>query len=116
VPNVAILVGNSQYQTLGALDCCGEDVRAIKELLDATEKFDGIEVLLDADSTKLRDGIRATVDAYQGIGELFFYFTGHGFQHDGEFFFCATNFDNKRPNETGAHLGRCRACSIFSGS
>ena len=41
------------------------------------------------------------VDAYKSIREIFFYFTGHGFQHDAEFFFCATNFDAKRPNETG---------------
>ena len=47
--NVAILLGNTQYQTLSTLDCCGDDVRAIKELLDATEKFDVVEVRLNAE-------------------------------------------------------------------
>ncbi len=37
--NVAIVIGNSQYKTLSTLDCCSDDVRAIKELLDATEKI-----------------------------------------------------------------------------
>jgi hypothetical protein len=99
--NVAILVGNTEYQTLGNLSCCGNDVSAVKELLDATDKFESVELLLNKDSSQLKERIRAAIDAQQSIGEIFFYFTGHGFQHEAEFFFCATNFDSKRPNETG---------------
>lgn len=99
--NVAILVGNTDYQTLGSLSCCRDDVSAIKELLEATEKFGSIEPLLNKDSSQLKESIRAVIDANQSIEEIFFYFTGHGFQHEAEFFFCATNFDSNRPNETG---------------
>jgi hypothetical protein len=99
--NVAILVGNTKYQALSPLNCCAEDLRAIKDLLDATAKFDAVEMILDAESAQLKDRIREKVDACESVDEIFFYFTGHGFQHEAEFFFCATNFDAKRPNETG---------------
>ena len=99
--NVSILVGNTEYERLGKLDCCSDDVLAVKELLDATQKFESVELLLNNDSSELKERIRAAVDAHKSIGEIFFYFTGHGFQHESEFFFCATNFDAKRPNETG---------------
>jgi uncharacterized caspase-like protein len=99
--NVAILVGNTDYQTLGKLPCCRDDVFAVKELLEATGKFESIELLLDKDSSQLKESIRATIDANQSIQEIFFYFTGHGYQHDAEFFFCAINFASDRPNETG---------------
>jgi uncharacterized caspase-like protein len=99
--NIAILIGNTEYQKLDALTCCQCDVVAVKELLDATQKFDVIEILVNRDSFQLKDCIRATIAAHQNIEEIFFYFTGHGYQHDGEFYFCGTNFDAKRPNETG---------------
>jgi hypothetical protein len=99
--NVAILIGNTEYQTLGNLSCCRDDVFAIKELLEATEKFGSVELLLNKDASQLKESIRAAIDANQSTEEIFFYFTGHGFQREGEFFFCATNFDSKRPNETG---------------
>lgn len=99
--NIAILIGNTKYETLGALACCGEDVIAIKELLEATEKFGSLEVILDSDSSQLKERIRAAIDQHKSIEEIFFYFTGHGFQHETDFFYCATNFDPKRPNETG---------------
>lgn len=95
------MIGNTKYETLGALACCEEDVIAVKELLDATEKFDCVEVILNSDSPHLKDRIRAVIDAHKPIQEIFFYFTGHGFQHETDFFYCATNFDAKRPNETG---------------
>jgi hypothetical protein len=99
--NVAILIGNTKYETLGPLACCGDDVIAVKELLEATEKFDSLEVVLDSDSSQLKERIRAAIDAHKSVDEIFFYFTGHGFQHETDFFYCATNFDAKRPNETG---------------
>ncbi|HWX82787.1 MAG TPA: caspase family protein [Xanthobacteraceae bacterium] len=99
--NIAILVGNTAYQNLNKLECCHEDVVAIKELLDATESFAGIEVIENANASELKDAIRNFVDKYPSADEIFFYFTGHGLQHEAEFFFCAKNFDSKRPNETG---------------
>lgn len=99
--NVGILVGNTDYQALGTLSCCREDVLAIQQLLESTKRFDSIEVILNEDSFQLKERIRTAIDAQKNIQEIFFYFTGHGYQRDSDFYFCSTNFDLKRPNETG---------------
>lgn len=99
--NIAILIGNSEYETLSALPCCEADVLAVKELVEATEKFESIEVISNSASSQLKDRVRCAFDNHRPIGEVFLYYTGHGFLHETEFFFCATNFDIKRPNETG---------------
>ena len=99
--NIALVIGNTEYQTLPDLDCCAADLEAIHELLKATERYDAIEIITNSDSFTLKERIRSTIDAHKSIGEIFFYFTGHGFQHNTDFFFCACNFDSKRPNETG---------------
>lgn len=99
--NVAILVGNTAYTSLTSLECCKADVAAIKELLDATEKYEAIEIIENADANDLKAQIRAAIDKAKSPTELFFYYTGHGYSHEDEFFYCATNFDSSRPNETG---------------
>ena len=99
--NIAILVGNTEYQNLCSLACCSEDLAAVKELLDATGKFGSTEVVLNSASSDLKERIRTIIDAHTSVEEIFFYFTGHGFHHDSEFFFCATDFDHRRPHETG---------------
>lgn len=53
----------------------------------------------NADTLKAR--IREVISPLSDVSELFFYFTGHGSQQEGDFYFCATSFDGKRPNETG---------------
>lgn len=99
--NTAILVGNSDYQSLDTLTCCHNDLEAMKELLEATDKYDDIEIIENAEADHLKSQIRESVNKTQSREELFFYFTGHGFACDDEFYHCATGFDAKRPNETG---------------
>ncbi|MDR3715391.1 MAG: caspase family protein [Puia sp.] len=102
--NVGILIGNTDYQKLGKLDCCREDVSAMEELLEATKEFDSLELIVNVDSFQLKERIRAVIDGQKDIQEIFFYFSGHGYQRESDFFFCATNFDQKRPNETGLSI------------
>jgi hypothetical protein len=102
--NTAILVGNSQYRLLNELACCHDDLIAIKELLEATEKYSEIVVIEDMDADGLKSRIRAVTDKDSSTGEIFFYFTGHGYQREEEFYYCAANFDAKRPNETGLSI------------
>ena len=99
--NVAILVGNTEYQSLGNLPCCHDDLIAIRELLDATKKFSKIELIENSDADALKSQLRAIVDTNSPIEELFFYFSGHGCLYKDEFYCCATNFSQKRPNDTG---------------
>ena len=97
----AILIGISVYRNLPSLACCHDDVLAIKQLLEATDKYDFITVIEDADADSLKQRLRDAVDEVVAPEELFFYFTGHGHARDGELFHCATNFDTTKPNETG---------------
>lgn len=107
--NVAILVGNAEYINLNNLDCCHDDVVAIEQLLKATEKYAQIEVVENFDADQIKAKIREVVDKNLTLEELFFYFTGHGFQHETEFFLCATNFESRRPNETGLSTSELHA-------
>ena len=101
MPNLAILIGNSNYNSLHPLICCRDDVLAMKALLVATEKYHDIEVIENAEADDLKTRIRGVIDRAQSPTELFFYYTWHGYQLEDEFYYCATNFDAKRPNETG---------------
>lgn len=98
---VAILVGNSTYVNLQKLNCCRNDVLAIKDLLEATEKYSEIYLIEDAGADDLKVRIRAAVSGRSSLSEIFFYFSGHGVQSESDFFFCASNFEARRPNETG---------------
>jgi hypothetical protein len=99
--NAAILVGNTDYSRLQQLACCHADLLAIKQLLEGTEKYDSIVMIENAPADDLKQQLRDSIDKVKAPGELFFYFTGHGYARDGELFHCATNFDDTRPNETG---------------
>lgn len=100
--NVAILVGNVNYvREEDRLECCADDVRAMQELITATQKYEKICALTDVDSDKFREEILQALSGHDTIEEIFFYFTGHGHYDGREFFHCATNFDGERPNETG---------------
>ena len=101
MPNTAVLVANSNYRLLTQLECCMADLAAMKELLDATGKYDTIDIIENANANDLKERIRASVEKAKSPAELFFYYSGHGHSFDDEFFYCATNFDPKRPNETG---------------
>ena len=83
------------------LECCHDDVHAINDLLKATEKFEEVIVIENAVSDALKSQLRNALDTVRSPDELFLYFTGHGHVHEMEFYHCATNFDPKRPNETG---------------
>ncbi|WP_439408562.1 caspase family protein [Bradyrhizobium sp. DASA03076] len=99
--NSAILIGNSQYRNLQDLDCCRADLAAMHELLAATQKFDNITTVENVDADTLKQQLQEAVDKVASPNELFFYFSGHGYGHEGELFYCTTNFDAKQPNLTG---------------
>lgn len=99
--NIAILAGNAAYKHLSRLDCCRADVAAMKELLEATGKYGHIYVIEDTDADDLKDRMREALDRQQQTDEVFFYFSGHGFQNETDSFLCASNFDEDHPNDTG---------------
>jgi hypothetical protein len=101
MPNLAILIGNTDYRAMPKLECCHDDVHAINELLKATEKFQEVIIIENAASDDLKAQLRNALDKVKSPEELFLYFTGHGHVDEKDFYHCATNFDAKRPNETG---------------
>lgn len=98
---VAILVGSSAYSRLQPLPCCRTDMEAVAALLDATGRFEMIHRVFDTDATELKRQIRTALATLKDADEIFFYFSGHGYSNEGEFYFCAREFDVRRPNETG---------------
>ena len=99
--NAAILIGNSHYSSLRPLACCQADLHAMKMLLEATEKYSDICVIEDADADSIKSRIREAIQESASTDELFFYFSGHGYQHETDFYLCATDFDVSEPNATG---------------
>ena len=99
--NAAILIGNSHYRSLRPLACCQADLHAVKMLLEATEKYPNICVIEDADADSIKSKIREAIQDNASTDELFFYFSGHGYQHESDFYLCATDFDVSEPNATG---------------
>jgi len=99
--NVAILIGNSAYKSQAPLPCCANDIEAVRNLLEATGHYDLITPLLDTGADELKNALRKAIDEQENLCDLLIYYTGHGYQHEAEFYYCASNFDPKRPNETG---------------
>jgi len=54
--NAAILVGNTDYCSLQRLECCHDDLLAIKQLLEATQKYDMIVIIENASADDLGSG------------------------------------------------------------
>lgn len=99
---IAILVGVAQYATQPDLPCCVEDVKAVRALLDATARFDEIHEIVNPTAETLKERIRTALDmGGTPCRELFFYFSGHGYEADGVFYFCASDFIARQPNVTG---------------
>jgi hypothetical protein len=99
---MAILVGTPDYINLKSLPACAHDIKKMKSLLDATEKYDLVEAITDTNSDKVKDKIREIFNKYRGtdIDELFFYFTGHGTYERDDVLLCCGNFDEKTPATT----------------
>jgi hypothetical protein len=101
VTSTAILIGNATYEHEQPLPCCREDVDAMKALLEATGRFDHICASVDLSADEMRNAVRTALPSDDGVGEVFFYFSGHGTHIRGELYLCGTTFDGHRPNETG---------------
>lgn len=67
----------------------------------ATDKYNPVKVIENASSTRLKEELRILFEEQGDVDEVFFYFSGHGFSNDDDFYFCATDFRSDRPNQTG---------------
>lgn len=98
--NIAILIGNSEYDNLEGLPCCKKDVSLMKQMLELSEKFE-IKIFENYRSEKIKEELANFIRENQNkeIGDLLFYYTGHGV-FDKQFFYLPTNFDDKKLQTT----------------
>ncbi|MCC9659215.1 caspase family protein [Pseudoalteromonas sp. MB41] len=99
--NLAILIGNTKYDELAALNCCANDVEKMRELLLATKKFSSIKVYIDKPVNLVKDELRVLAESSDGVEEIFLYFSGHGLSNSDDFFMCFSSFKESSPNTTG---------------
>ncbi|MBO9509784.1 caspase domain-containing protein [Thalassospira xianhensis] len=99
--NIAILAGNSEYKHLNPLACCLNDVEKIYQILNLSEKYQKIHKIKNKTSSETKDKIREIIEESGKIDEILFYFTGHGYFNQDDFYYCPSDFEIKRPNETG---------------
>jgi len=74
---------------------------AVEQLLRATGKYGEISIIEDAEADALKSQLRNSTNNIDSLDELLFYFTGHGYVYQDEFYHCAVGFDSARPNDTG---------------
>lgn len=103
--STAILMGNANYRSENSLPCCLGDVAAMQALVEATGRYEVVRGFTDLDGDAMREAIRQTLPADGCHAEVLFYFSGHGAQIGGEFYYCGIGFDPNRPNETGISHG-----------
>jgi len=102
--NLAIIIGVSQYaDENNNLPACLNDVKIIESLFNSIIKYD--DVLIEKgniESNKVRDSITTFIQKYQNeiIGEVFFYYTGHGCFDGTNFYYNLSNYDKRNKRQT----------------
>ena len=104
MPNVALIIGISEYKNLGALSACKFDALRMNDLLLATKKYDDIRCIVDStDTDKIKEEIRLFFEKHaaseNSIDEAFVFISGHGTYSD-DALFCCSDFDPDKPKST----------------
>lgn len=105
--SIAVVIAVSSYSTLGRLDGCARDGEAMKEILQESGKYSEILYSHDRVDGQIKDDLSSFVDRWRGrvIDELLFYFSGHGQQDDGEFFYLLSDFEDRNRRKTTLENG-----------
>ncbi|PMR69226.1 caspase family protein [Halomonas heilongjiangensis] len=103
--NLGIIIGVSEYKNASDLPGCVNDVQAINQLLEMSDKCDDVLLITESGSTRskpLKSKLSAFVDKYsvEDVEELIFYFTGHGLFEDDEFYYVLTDYESSKKNQT----------------
>lgn len=99
--SVAILIANAHYTHEADLECCLEDLAAVRSLVEAAGRHGKVYAVSDIDADAMRDTIRKALPPNLPTDEILFYFSGHGASIGGEFYFAGSGFDGSSPNTTG---------------
>lgn len=90
--NIAILVGNSEYQNLNKLHFCRKNISFMQKILSLSKKFE-IHIFENYQSEQLKSGLSKIIRELEKskINELLFYYTGHGVFKE-QFYYLPINF------------------------
>lgn len=101
--NIGISIGVSSYKNAAKLTACEHDARAIFNILNDSQRFD--EILLidkDTDSASVKSKLTDFIKRQQGedIGDVVFYFSGHGDFDGNDFAYILSDYDDRKRNIT----------------
>ena len=82
--SIAILIGNATYERENDLPFCANDVEAVRELVEATGRFEPVFSSVDLDADGMRELVRRALPPELEYSEVLFYFSGHGAQASSE--------------------------------
>lgn len=100
---IAVIIAVSEYSTLQALPACKNDATIMKAILDGTGEYNAVHLIdTDTNCTNVISQLTDIVQDIRGVklDELFFYFTGHGCLHAGEFHFLFSDYDDTKYRQT----------------
>lgn len=108
---LAILIACSEYSNnkVANLPACKNDLKTIHDLLSASNEFEHIFQSLNESShvlsDKLIDFITEHTNSNNEIDQVFFYFSGHGYRDNEDFYFCLEQTDvNKLKSTTISNI------------
>ena len=99
---VALVIGESDYDTLQKLDNPRHDARAMDDMLD--QLGFSVDRVLDGDAKKLRAEIADFIAQAKDADVALVYYSGHGVEAGGTDFMVPTDTDLKTPETAGQSL------------
>lgn len=100
---IGVLIGISEYENCNDLPGCDNDIKAISDVLYASNEFDEIKIFSkNVKSNVLKSELSKLFEDWknQNVEELFFYFSGHGSFISNEFYYILTDFDENQKRQT----------------
>lgn len=92
--NIAIVLGVDKYSAASDLPSCQHDAELMESFLSATGKYSVLRLPNDVDKHKALEMIADALSGGDEIGEVLFYFSGHGVQdNDMHYALCGTRVD-----------------------
>jgi len=102
--NLGIVIAVSEYSGgTPNLPACTRDGQAIAKLLETESRFgDVLAIDKDTKSSSVKSKIIEFINKHKDeeIGDVVFYFTGHGDFSGDEFYYLLSDYDQKRPKQT----------------
>jgi uncharacterized caspase-like protein len=99
---VALVIGESNYDTLQKLDNPRRDARAMDDMLDSLGF--AVDRVLDGDAKKLRQEIAGFVEEAKDADVALVYYSGHGVEAGGADFLVPTDTSLNSPEAAGQSL------------